>query len=584
MARADDRLLSPRPPGWVKRRLPWLGCAALGGALHYLSFPPADLWPLAYVALVPLLVALKRSSSYLDAAMLGGVAGLAGCLPALAWLASVTVPGWIGLSVYVSLYTVAAAVVFRCLQVRWPRLWPFLVPCVWVGLEIARARLGPGFPWLLAGYTQYRFLALVQLSALTGVYGVSFVVVFVAAGLAFIGLERIERPADGWTGALRRSSAALALALLVLLVCCLAGRRAAGDIRMVEGPRVGVVQQNIPRLVSEIAGQDAEESHRSMHRETVKVRHLSMALAADDIGLLVWPETTVQVPMNISPELTARIIEDRAYAESFAELNRLALSVMKELGEEMGSHFLIGAPCWFEASVGYMRELRGVVRVDQRSNSALLFSPEGEFMERYDKMHLVPFGEYIPLVDWLPFLSAFTPFQRSLTPGQEAVIFELPLSDPAARPLRFGALICYEDVVPSLVRQFRLRGADFLVNITDEGWYLIPGELQQHLAMAVFRAVETRTTLVRAANTGVSCFIDPRGEIYEIVGNRENGRLRTRNVEGSASAPVRLSDVVTFYVRRGDIFAWLCLSVSVLVLAAGPLLNRLRRHKNALAA
>ena len=135
--------------------------------------------------------------------------------------------------------------------------------------------------------------------------------------------------------------------------------------------------------------------------------------------------------------------------------------------------------------------------------------------------------------------------------------------------------------MPSLVRKFRLGGADFLVNITDEGWYLIPGELQQHLAMAVFRAVETRTTLVRAANTGVSCFIDPRGEIYEIVGNRESGRLRTRNVEGSTSAPVRLSDVITFYVRRGDVFAGLCLTVSVLVLAAPPLLNRLRRPAEA---
>ena len=192
-----------------------------------------------------------------------------------------------------------------------------------------------------------------------------------------------------------------------------------------------------------------------------------------------------------------------------------------------------------------------------------MFSPEGEFEGRYDKMKLVPFGEYIPLRDALPFLQVFTPMTRELTPGDRPVVFTLP---GEGEEVGLGPLICYEDVFPSLTRAFRRKGADVLVNLTDEGWYRIPGELGQHLAMAVFRAVETRTSVVRAANTGISCFIGPRGEIY--------ARLKPHH-EGALAAHVRLCKASTPYVRHGDVFAIACL---VLSLAALGTLAALRRR------
>jgi apolipoprotein N-acyltransferase len=186
-------------------------------------------------------------------------------------------------------------------------------------------------------------------------------------------------------------------------------------------------------------------------------------------------------------------------------------------------------------------------------NSAILLSPDGTVLNRYDKIRLVPFGEYIPLGDVLPFLQKLTPIPRSLTPGKTKVIFSLPASDDKP-PTRFAALVCYETVFADLTAAFRRLGAEFFVNVTDEGWYVVPDELHQHLAMAVFRAVETRATMVRAANTGVSCFIAPTGDIYARLAPHTRGVLH---------ATVRTCAVVTPYVRHGDVFAVACALVSV---------------------
>ena len=145
--------------------------------------------------------------------------------------------------------------------------------------------------------------------------------------------------------------------------------------------------------------------------------------------------------------------------------------------------------------------------------------------------------------------------------------------------MRFGVLICYEDVFPALARRFRRRGAQVLMNMSDEGWYGRRGERRQHLPMAAFRAVETRTTVVRAANTGISCFIDPCGRVYAGVGWEADGRGPARDVEGAAAAHVMLSDVTTPYVLLGDAFAWLCLIAAGLALLPGPLLRRKGRDE-----
>ncbi len=515
------------------------GLSALTGLLVFLSFPPVDLAPLAFIAFVPLLVAVQKARSTASAALCGGVAAAFAYVPAFAWVASVTIGGWLALSLYVGLYLVLAAVAARHLSRLSPLLWPLLVAMVWTGLELFRARLGPGFPWLFLGYTQYRFRSLVQVSAWTGVYGVSFLVFWCSAGLASV-LHDIARPSR------RRGRAVWLHAILPVLaigLSALLGPHAGKNVRIHEGPVVGAVQQNIPRRRAKIFNRTVEESCAAAAEELERVARLTRPLADHSPHMVVWPETTIGVPLNA--HLHSLVAPAR-------RLLTLTFQRLRETGAALNCPLLVGTSMLTErAARGREVGLYGPTVTD-RTNSALLISPRGEIRGRYDKVHLVPFGEYVPWVDILPFLQAFTPFTRNLRPGEELVLFPLP--DAEGQEIPFGALICYEDVFPGLVRDFRRQGARFFVNLTDEGWYFIPGELRQHLAMAVFRAVETRTTVVRAANTGVTCFIGPRGEVYARL---QPGR------QGTLAAPVRLCDYRTPYMRFGDAFAVGCLMLAI---------------------
>ena len=465
------------------------------------------------------------------------------CTPAFAWVKSVAVLGWLGVALYVTFYFVAAALLFRHLQGGLRAFWPLAAAAAWVALEVFRAHLGPGFPWLFVGYTQYRFLPLAQASALGGVYAVSFIVLLVNCALAGLFIARLR---------LAGRMAMLALALLVLGGAALAGRSVMDRLPVRDGPVVGVVQQNVPRLVAEIFSEKStDQIYAEMAAEIRKAAGLTETLAGRNVRLVLWPETTVQFALNISPEIfTNKPDQDLA-------LNTLAQ--LESLGRLLDAHLLVGAPTLLGRSAGYVDKPLYGTGVTGFANSAVFLSPDAEFIDRYDKIRLVPFGEYMPLRNLLPFLQVFTPMTRDIVRGTEEVIFELPARD-GGRPTRFAALVCYEDVFPDLTADFRRKGADFLVNLTDEGWYNIPGELGQHLAMAVFRAIETRTSVVRAANTGISCFIGPRGQVYAEL---------EPLTEDALSAPVQVCPVVTPYVRWGDAFGIACL---MLTLALPPLL------------
>ncbi|NLW51252.1 MAG: apolipoprotein N-acyltransferase [Candidatus Brocadiaceae bacterium] len=541
------------PSARLRAVWPHLTASAVSGLLLYLSFPPFDLGPAAFVALVPLLVAVGRAPGYVTAAVCGWLALLVAGLGGFAWLASVAVPGWLGLALYVSLYGALAALSIRWMREHLPAAWPATAACAWVALELVRAELGPGFPWLFIGYTQYRATWLVQTAALGGVYAVGFVVFLTNAALAAVA-ERMSalRRAEGLgPGACR----AAILGVAVLGLACVGGAVACRRVEMRQGPRVGVVQQNIPRLMSEIFDPDktAADYYRERRDEVQLCAQLTARMRERGLDLAVWPESTAPVPLDLPPAAFAIPEERRLHGQT--------MGYLRELGEDMGCHFLIGAPSYVSREAARSL-LYGVSATPQFANSAVFLSPGGQVLDRYDKMRLVPFGEYVPGRALLPFLAALTPIPREITPGRQEVIFTLP--DGAGT--RFGALVCYEDVFPDLCIEFRRRGAQFLVNLTDEGWYLIAGELRQHLAMAVFRAVETRTTVVRCANTGISCFIDPRGEVYAALKPWTQGTL---------SAPVRLSDRVTPYVRFGDAFAVACL---MLTIAAPGLRLALRRE------
>ncbi len=557
-ARSDGGSGLPRPA--VPGLLPQMLLSASAGMLLFLSFPPADLWPVAFVALVPWLVAIGATRSYRRAVLCGAVAALAFYLPSFAWVASVALTGWLGLTVYCGLYVAVAGGIIRLLQRSAGALWPLLAALLWAGLELLRAQCGPGFPWLFLGYTQYRYAGLLQLAALGGVYAVSFVVVLVNASLAGVIIAAPRRCHSGSGAGLERPLLALGLSAALLFFLTVLGGAVESGLQIREGPAVGVVQQNIPRLVEEIYDprKDIEERYREGEAEVRLCAQLTARLRQDDVCMVAWPETSVPVPLDLPAELFGRDRERSIQKET--------LDYVRLLGGQMDACFLVGAPAYVSRQAARSGSLLyGVQAQPEFGNSAVLLSPRAEFVERYDKMRLVPFGEYIPLREELPFLQALTPIPRELTPGREEVVFSLPTGESDGA-VRFGALICYEDVFPDLTADFRRRGVDFFVNLTDEGWYFIPGELGQHLAMAVFRAVETRTTVVRAANTGMSCFINPRGEVYAALRPHE---------EGALSARIQLCDAVTPYVKHGDAFAVLCL---MLAIALPALLAALRRH------
>jgi apolipoprotein N-acyltransferase len=300
----------------------------------------------------------------------------------------------------------------------------------------------------------------------------------------------------------------------------------------------------------------AERLYREREDEVLKCARLTAKLRGQGVALVAWPESTAPVPLDLPPGAfpvpAERVLQERT------------LGLIRALGAEMGCFFLVGAPSYVSREAARSL-LYGVTATVEFGNCAVLLTPEGQVEERYDKIRLVPFGEYIPLREHLPFLQAFTPLPREITPGTQEVIFSLPRQ--GGGELRFAALICYEDVFADLCASFRRRGAQVLFNLTDEGWYLIPGELRQHLAMAVFRAVETRTTVVRAANTGVSCFIGPTGEVYAAL---------EPLTEGTLAAPLRLCPARTPYVRRGDVFGWACMGLTAVLLAVMLLPARVR--------
>jgi len=493
-----------------------------------------------------LLVAVGEVRSSGAALLCGAVAAAAAYLPSFAWVASVAVPGWLALATYVGLYLAGLAVIVHRLRRRFPACWPLLAAFVWVALDLTRARLGPGFPWLFLGYTQYRFRALAQLAAVTGVYGVSFLVFFLNASLAgaLLSLWRHAGTRQAYASCLMLGVAAMATG-----GCAWAGAVVLRTTPVEDGPAVGVVQQNVPRLVSEIYGRpkSAAEIYQERADEVLLSAQLTAQLAGKGARLVAWPESTVPVPLD--PGVVSPFAAER-------ELREQTMNYLRGLGAQLGCYFLVGAPSYEPSSIPSADSLLyGVTATPEFRNSAVLLSPGGEFLGRYDKIRLVPFGEYIPLRRIFPFLQRLTPIPRELTPGRRKAVFELPAGRDG-KALRFAVLICYEDVFPELTRDFRRRGAEVLFNLTDEGWYRIPGELGQHLAMAAFRAIETRTTVVRAANTGISCFIGPTGRVYAEL------KPLTRD---SGSAQVRICNSLTPYVRYGDVFAVSCLMLAMVL-------------------
>ncbi len=492
-----------------------MAALAIGsGILQVLAFPKFSLFPLSAIALAPLVLLTARepkaSRRFLWGVLAGGIFFAGTCY----WVYVVQREyGGLGilaaggvfalLFLYLSLYWgVFSWLAGYCWRPPWG---PLALPFLWVALEYARAHLLTGFPWLLTGYALTDSFSLARISRGTGVYGLSFLLVSVNVALVWV--------------VIRRSRVALAYAAsLLAAVLLLVGTAPSEDYA--EDHKAFLVQTNIPQ---EIAWEPWDPATQSPLLERLERLTIEAVGRQETPALVVWPETPASFYF-FDDQFT------RPYAESLAR--------------KTNSYFLMGIVA-FEPGSGRTKPL----------NSEVLLDPAGRFLSQYDKIHLVPFGEYVPLKRWLGFAGTLTAESGDFVAGNQLVVSDFLNG-------RGSGLICYEAIFPNLVRQFVDRGAELLVNISNDGWFRSSGARYQHLLMARMRAIENARYFLRATNTGITAVIRPDGRIAAELPPDRPGVL-----EGRWGFVKRR----TLYSRYGDWFAQLaCIIAAAALLAAGP--------------
>ena len=488
----------------------------LSGILLILSFPNFDLEFLAWFALVPLFFSIDRKGLYYSF-KLGFLTGLTSFLGILYWIivavhtygnVPLILSGLILLLlvVYLSLFIGAFTFLTRLIQVRTGIQTIFLAPIIWVALEYLRSFFLSGFPWANLGHSQYLNLPFIQMADITGVYGLSFVILLVNATLFWVFRQ--------WTKKIFpfREVAITALILLGFLIYGY-GKMNAVDRQMIQNPslKIGLVQGNIDQSI---------KWDEAFQKETLKIyEKLSSRVAEGKPDLIIWPETA-----------TPFFFQDAKEYQPF----------ILDIPKKTNAFLLFGTPS-YKIEKGKINHY----------NSAYLISASGELNGRYDKIHLVPFGEYVPMQNLLFFIGSLGEGIGDFKSGKEIFNFPLPQG-------KFGVLICFEIIFPDLCRKFVKDGADFLVTITNDAWFGRTSAPYQHFSIATFRAIENRVFIARAANTGISGFIDPKGRILK------QGGIFT---EEAMNGTIRLSSEKTFYTLYGDVFAWICSGFSILFLA-----------------
>lgn len=493
-----------------------LGLSLLAGVLLFFSFPKFGYGWVVWFSLIPLFFALRGKTPG-KALAVGGLAGFVANLGILYWVAGAVirygnlsvVTGYSALLLLVlavSLYMALFAAILVFLTGRGvPEV--LAAPPLWVLVEFGKSRFFTGFPWENLGYALHDNIPILQFADVAGVYGLSFLIVLVNAVLFdILCLKRANR---------KRVSIAIVFTSLAVLLLFFYGHYRIEQVeRMGKEARtfeVAVAQGNIDQAVKWNRDYQLRtlEVYETLSRETLKER----------TDLLVWPETAMPFFFQDGDEKQRRV---------------------RALARDYGITLVAGSPSY--------REKGGRVVY---GNSAYLVSPEGEITGRYDKVHLVPFGEYVPLKRFLSFAEKLVAGAGDFVPGTGFV----PL--PTAKGDRLGVLICYEGIFPEIGRAYKKAGADLLVNITNDGWYGRSSAPWQHLSMAVFRAVENRMYLVRAANTGISAIVSPTGKIEKRTDLFERTDLR---------GAVRIFTMKSIYSRYGDFFVCFCLFFFVILL------------------
>lgn len=509
-----------------------MALSALSAALLIFSFPDFNLWPLAWVGLVPLLLAIARRPQSGRAFLLGWLMGTLFFYGSCYWLTHAMVryggiPSWVAFlllvpgALIVGLFPGLCAWLLARVLARWGVRALFAAPVFWVALEWARLGV-TGQLWNAVGYSQAYVPSLIQTARWGGVYAVGFLIVTMNAALAHLFLRQNKRTAM-MTGV-----------VLMLIALVLLGTHLEAQSEMQAGSGedtaalIVALQPNVPMDPIESTAEMAAliERHRSLSEAALgewEKSHPS-SQSPNVPRVVIWPES----PMRFA---YARDSEFRDFVEQFATKNRASVVFNSQ-----------------EPAPG-----------DGSYNAAVMVNEEGRLVAQYDKIRLLPFGEYVPLPRWLPGVRWIPVLVGDFTPG-----VDYPLM-PVGRG-RAGVFICFESAFPAIARRFAQDGADVLINISNDGYLGQTPVMRQHLANAVFRAVENARPVARVTNTGITAFITPRGEVTDATAGFQTA-TRTWTIKRSVSGQ-------TFYTRRGELFVGTCAVIGLLVFACSFIKSR----------
>ncbi len=505
--------------------------AAIAGLMLAASFPKFSVAGFAWIAHGLILFCGVGKSSR-QQFWIGYVAGLAHYLTSLYWLLFIPFPagaiaGWLALSTYLALYP--AIWVWLCwrlfgriaggnesktfLETTWRQraLWAISCAVIWVALEMTFARMFTGFPWNFLGVSQYKMVPLLQIASITGVYGISFVLVWFAVSLANAGMLLVQRPQRrAWSGEI------LLPALVAASIFAFGAKQLSVERSDQSKLKVALIQPSIPQTLI------FDPSQGDTRFE--KIMELSERALVEKPDVLIWPEASMP-PLDQS---------------QYRALTNLIVTHQVQM--------IVGAD-----DAGTSSTPKGGW-VTNYYNSSFHFSPEGDAVATYRKRRLVIFGEYIPLVRWLPFMKWLTPIDGGFTSGEAPVQFQL--DSPRAKT---AVLICFEDAFPHYAREHVDTDTDFLLNLTNDGWFGESAAQWQQAANALFRAIENGLPLIRCTNNGLTCWIDQHGRLRKFfqdeTGNVYNAGFMIAEIPLLLSGEKRAP---TFYRQHGDWFGWGC--------------------------